>query len=130
MAYDKKLTSDVLAVFLRTVNSWYKKKAKEQGYSDVQCGSVTYCQRFGSSLNANLHYHSLVLDGVYVFFGEDDAPVFIPAPTPTDEEIKEVTETTAFRVLRLLERRGVIGEDDVLDPLSDEFPIKNRTCLN
>ncbi|MCP4604526.1 MAG: hypothetical protein GY847_29060, partial [Proteobacteria bacterium] len=45
------------------------------------------------------------------------------APAPTDEEIKEVTETTAFRVLGLLERRGVIGEDDVMDPLGDEFPI-------
>jgi hypothetical protein len=100
-----------------------QKKAEERGYSDVQGGAVSYCQRFGSALNANLHYHSLLLDGVYAFSGEDDPPVFIPAPAPTDEEIKEVTETTAFRVLRLLERRGVIGDDDVMDPLSDEFPI-------
>ena len=26
LAYDKKLTSDVLAVFLRVVRGWYKKK--------------------------------------------------------------------------------------------------------
>jgi len=123
LAYDKKLTSDVLAVFLRVVQGWYKKKAKEQGSSDVQCGSVSYCQRFGSALNANLHYHSILLDGVYELSDEDDSAIFIPAPAPTDEDVKEVTETTAYRVLRLLERRGVIGEDDTLDPLSDEFPI-------
>ena len=51
MAYDKKLISEVPAVFLRIVQAWYKNKAKEQGYVDVHGGSVSFVQRFGSALN-------------------------------------------------------------------------------
>ena len=55
LAYDKKLISEVLAVFLRVAWAWYKTKAKELGFSDVQGGSVSFIQRFGSSLNVTPH---------------------------------------------------------------------------
>ena len=122
MSYDKQLISDVLAVFLRVVQGWYKAKAKEQGYTDVQGGAVSFVQKFGSSLNLTPHFHSLVLDGVYVFQGDTEQPLFFEAPSPTDEDIKTVSETTASRVLRLLNRRGVIGDQDLYDPFSDENP--------
>ena len=32
----------------------------------AQTGAVTLVQHFGSALNLNLHFHMLVLDGVYV----------------------------------------------------------------
>jgi len=69
------------------------------------------------------HFHSLVLDGVYVFQGDTEQPFFFEAPSPTDEDIKMVSETTASRVLRLLHRRGVIGDQDLYDPFSDENPL-------
>ena len=50
-AYDGKLLSDVLAVFLRVVRGWYYREAKAAGYKDVRTGSVTFCQRFGGALN-------------------------------------------------------------------------------
>ena len=31
----------------------------------TQSGAVTMIQRFGSALNLNIHFHMLVLDGVY-----------------------------------------------------------------
>jgi len=43
-------------------------------------------------------------------------------PTTTDEEVKRITETVAKRALKLLKKRGVIGEDDLMDPLYDESP--------
>ena len=79
----------MLAVFLRTVQAWYKHKAKKQGCTDVQGGSVSFIQRFGSAINVTPHFHSLVLDGVYA---DDKKPAFIAAPLPTDEDIKTVTE--------------------------------------
>ena len=51
MSYDKRLISDMLAVFLRVVHGWYKRKAKELGVANVQGGSVSFLQKFGSSLN-------------------------------------------------------------------------------
>jgi hypothetical protein len=123
LSYDKRLISDVLAVFLRVIQGWYKKKAEEQGCVDVQGGSVSFVQRFGSSLNMTPHYHCLVLDGVYMFSNDSEQPVFFEAPTPTDDDVKELIETVAERALLLLEKRGVIGEQDLYDPFSDENPL-------
>jgi hypothetical protein len=50
-------------VALRRIERWYAEAAgvPEEG----RCGSGTAIQRFGSSLNLNLHLHVIFLDGVY-----------------------------------------------------------------
>jgi len=123
MSYDKRLISDVLAVFLRVVQGWYRRKAEELGFANLQGGSVSFLQKFGSSLNATPHYHCLVLDGAYTFPDDANEPFFVATPPPTDEDVKQIAETVAARAIRLLERRGVIGEQDLYDPFSDENPL-------
>src|SRR5690606_39869704 len=44
-------------------------------------GAVTLVQRFGSSLNLNIHCHMIFLDGVYLSAG-DRPPVFRHVPPP------------------------------------------------
>jgi len=34
--------------------------------ANVQPGSVTFIQRFGSAINLHLHFHVIFLEGVYV----------------------------------------------------------------
>jgi hypothetical protein len=120
LAHDGKLLSDVLAVFLRVVRGWYQRQAKGSGYRDTRFGSVTFAQRFGSSLNLNPHFHTLALDGVYA--ESDGEPQFHLAPILTDEDVCWIVETTAHRVIRLLERRGVL-DGASLDRLADEEPV-------
>ena len=36
----------------------------------AQTGAVTLIQRFGSALNLNIHFHMLILDGVYTRQGK------------------------------------------------------------
>ena len=122
LAYDGKLLSDVLAVFLRVVRGWYYRQAKAAGYKDARTGSVTFCQRFGSSLNLNPHIHNLHIDGIYTYDENDDIPIFVPAPELRDEDVKTIVETTAHRVIGLLTRRGIL-DGDQLDPLAEESPI-------
>jgi len=65
-AYDARLTSAVLRAFLRALFAELRRRARQQGSTPRgQCGAVTFIQRFGSALNANLYFHTLVLDGVY-----------------------------------------------------------------
>ena len=60
-------------------------------------------------------------DGVYVT-GPEGAPVFVAAPALTDQDVQGIVETTAQRVVRLLQRRGLLEQDGV-DPLWDEEPL-------
>ena len=73
LAWDGEWVSAVLAVFLRVVGGWYRRQAQALGNDRARWGSVTFVQRFGSSLNLNPHLHVLMLDGVYV--DGEDAPV-------------------------------------------------------
>jgi hypothetical protein len=60
---------------------------------------------------------------VYTFQEDTDEPLFVATPSPTDEDVKQVAETVAARAIRLFERRGVIGEQDVYDAFSEESPV-------
>jgi hypothetical protein len=71
----------------------------------------------------NVHFHSLVIDGVYAA-GEDGRPEFHVLPAPEDEEVLHLTTLVRQRVQSLLERRGLGVEADSLeaDPLSQDGP--------
>jgi hypothetical protein len=55
LAYDAGLASVVLAVFLRAVFAWLRRRAKRAGIAGGQPGAVTFLQRFGSAINIPLH---------------------------------------------------------------------------
>jgi hypothetical protein len=78
-------------------------------------------QRFGGGLNLNVPFHTLVLDGVFSDSATGSAH-FHPAAPPTDEEVVRLLATIRFRVRRLLQRRGLEGDDDLTrrDPWAEE----------
>ena len=117
-AHDGKLLSDGLRIFLRVVNGWYRKQAKALGIKESLGGSVTFAQRLGSALNLNPHFHSLLLDGEF----NKNTGVFHPAPSLKDEDVKEIVETTAYRVIRMIKRRGVLDEIEY-DTFAEEQPV-------
>ena len=82
-------------------------------------------QRAGSGLNVNLHFHTLVLDGV---FTEEPrgALAFHPAPAPTDAEVAAALATIRYRVQRLLVRRGLEPADDATGPAEHPYACDGR----
>ena len=46
----------MLGVFIRVVFGWQRRAAAREGVRDGQGGAVTVIQRFGSALNANVHF--------------------------------------------------------------------------
>ena len=72
-------------------------------------------QRFASSLELNVHFHSLYLDGVYVTRSAFDPPVFVPADRLTSVEVERVHADAIARIRRVLERYD-------LDPLALGIP--------
>jgi len=125
MAYDARLTSHVLNVFIRSLFGELRRRASELlGVRSTQCGAVTFVQRYGDALNANIHFHCLVIDGVYSAREDGGGPEFQVLPAPEDEDVLRLTTLVSQRVQSMLERRGLGPESDSqqADPLSDEEP--------
>jgi len=106
MAYDARLVSHVLNVFIRALFSELRRRAHELlSLRSSQCGAVTFVQRFGDALNANPHFHCLVIDGVYAA-GDDGRPEFHQLSAPEDGDVLCLTTLVSQRVHSLLEWRG------------------------
>ena len=63
----------------------------------------------------------MLVDGVFTE-AADGTLRFHPAPPPTDAEVGRLVATVRTRILRLLRRRGVLGEPeegDAPDPLAE-----------
>lgn len=78
--------------------------------NEVVGGAVTAVQRFGSSLNLNVHLHTLALDGIYWKEPDSGRIRFFEAPAPTQEALQEVVHRVAIRVTKLLIRKGVLSQ--------------------
>ena len=99
--------------------------ARARGMPCGRTGSVTVLQRAGGALNTNVHFHTLVLDGVFTE-APGGALAFQPAPGPSDAEVAAVLATERHWVQRLLVRRGLEPADDATGPvdrLEDESPV-------
>ena len=73
--------------------------------SQAHTGAVTLIQRFGSSLNLNLHFHMLFIDGL--FSPKSNGQLrFHRVNAPTSKELNALVATISERVARYLERRG------------------------
>ena len=101
MAFDQKLTSKILNIFIQSLSRYYKKRAKKIGIKKSNIGSITFIQRFGSALNLNIHFHTLVADGV---FSEEDHK-FKRLPEPTQDELRALAEKIYQKVTKLIEKK-------------------------
>jgi hypothetical protein len=110
-AWDHVLARAVLAIFVRAVFGLQRERAARRGALDARTGSVTVIQRFGGALNLNVHFHTLIPDGVWTE-GDDGALTFHSLPAPSDDELRGLCDTIERRVKRLLVRRGLWVDDD------------------
>jgi hypothetical protein len=82
---------------------------------------VTAIQRFGSALNTNVHFHTLVAQGV--FFEKADGTLgFAPARSPTDVEVVRLFATVRRRIVRFVKRHGI----DLERPSNEVEPADER----
>ena len=57
LASKAEVLSAVIRIFIEEVFRWYTGQAKSYGLAEPKCGAVTFTQRFGGSLNLNVHLH-------------------------------------------------------------------------
>ncbi len=110
LASHPEMLGPVLEIVDRAISSFLIKKAGLMR-REAKTGAVTFIQRFGSAAgNLNIHFHSLVIDGVYRLRG--DKPTFQYVAAPTTEEMARLVERIAKRMMKLLARRGYLIEEE------------------
>src|ERR671925_160217 len=131
MASSQDLTAKVHTIIRTTIGQYYVNQAVTRGLTraNVQPGSVTFIQRFGSAINLNLHFHCVFLEGVYLDRTEAGLkPRFITVEPPSDADIAEVLQKISRRVIRTLRQRGYLETGSAAavatgyDPLRDDEP--------
>jgi hypothetical protein len=127
LAYDGRLCRAVAKTATRELFRFQRLQARRAlGLASTRHahpGALVAVQRFGSALNLNIHFHSLLMDGVFVTdaFGQ---PAFQSLAPPTLDDLHRVAARIAAAVLALLRRRGVWLDD--LD--GDEDPVAGRNA--
>ena len=120
LAWDHALCRAVVGRLMRAIRGFLRRRARDTGVTDGRSGAVTVVQRFGGALNTNIHFHALVIDGV--FTQEGDVLHFHRAPALEPADVDEVLATVEAYLRRLL---GADPDDtgDTVDPWADEAPV-------
>jgi ribosomal protein S27E len=104
-----KAMSQALAIVYRCIATHLIKKAGLT-HKTAKTGGITLIQRFGSALNLNVHFHMLLLDGVYTT-NQHGKVRFQYVNAPLSDELTRLVHTISHRIARYLERQGLLERD-------------------
>jgi hypothetical protein len=110
-AFKANVLGALARIFVSAIDARYRGRTR-----NTACGAVTFVQRFGGSLNLNVHFHVVVLDGVFARDAEGRV-AFSAAPAPTPAELDAIVRRVQDRSRAWLKRRGLL----------DERPLEERS---
>ncbi|MCP5067272.1 MAG: transposase [bacterium] len=107
------LCREVRGIFVRAVQSFYRRRAATQGHPNGRSGAVVQVQRFDSALRFDPHFHALFLDGVHTGFDDPASPLtFHPATTLRDTDIDWLARHIRALVFGHLRRRDFLDDQE------------------
>ena len=118
LQHNPKIEGAVTRIMMRAVQTSVR-RASPDAPKGSQFGAVTFSQRFGSTLNANNHVHSIVLDGVFSE-NENGEAKFFEATELGKEVVEKTGQQIRQRVLRYLKKQGVLEPHEAEDMLTWE----------
>ncbi len=101
----------VLRIFVRAIKKVLVSVSKASDSDKL--GAVTFLQRFGSSLNLHLHFHSVVIDGL--FEGEGN---FYPVGFLSSKTVFEAQKEIQRRVVKFFLKRGFLEKEEAQNMLN------------
>jgi len=125
LAYEPGLIGVVARVFADSLLRWYGRRFGTEQWDGTR-RLLTVIQRSSGDMRLNPHLHVVALDGLYVA-GADGRPVFRALGRLKTDEVADVVQIAKIRVLKALERRGVVrvsAEDlEVDDAFAARDPV-------
>ena len=103
-----------------------RRRARRRGIANGRGAAVTAIQRLGSALNTNVHFHTLVVQGVDCRSRRRGAALRT-GTRPHDRDVARFLATVQRRISRLVARHGIdlanrSAEGDGVDPRQLESP--------
>ena len=128
LAYHRNACSAVLKIFINTVFRWLKTRAKREfalaSIRNVYPGAITAIQRHGSAADLNIHYHSLVTDGVFVTQDDTDSPTFRMLHAPSEPDLAAISWEICRNTIAWLRKHDLwIDSADSASVLAQESPL-------
>ena len=119
--------------FVQELFRWQRETAQLRGINirRARSGAVQFPQRFGNSLNLNVHYHVVLVDGVFVLERGSERAQFHPLPGPDAIDLETIATSVEIRTKRWLKRQGLLVEPDADDGFNNEQPERSAldACL-
>ncbi len=103
-AYDAGFLTEIIRTFARALGDRHRAWARSIALEKSEFAAITFVQRFGSSLNLNVHLHLVVVDGV--FSHEHGTLAFTAASPPTRAEMMSILRKVRARVDDLIARQA------------------------
>jgi len=146
MQRDGAVLNMVLRIFLRVIAQslqTHSPGAANVDKATLHIGAVAFIHRFGSSLNAHVHFHVCVVDGVFeeipvAVVGQTDVQssppgiVFHPASAIDETAVAQVQTDLRRRILRAFVGRGLIEKADAKEMLAYQhsgFSVDAGVCI-
>jgi hypothetical protein len=101
-----------LHLFLSTVERGMRGACPDAGAAS-RIGAVAFIHRFGALLNAHIHFHCVVVDGVFEADGAGSV-CFHEARGIGPATIAEIQTQVRHRLLSVLARRGLLEREDAV----------------
>ena len=103
----------VLHSFLHGIEQGLRQSLPETE-GETRIGAVVFIHRFGGLLNAHLHLHVVVIDGL--FCGEDAEPLHFEETHLTPKQVARIGQVIRKRITNIFVRRGFLdkAEGEVL----------------
>lgn len=104
LATQPRTRTRVARACVAAVFAWLRRAAARGGIEGpVRCGAVSAIHRVGATLEANVHVHALVLDGVYTH-DPDGIPVFHPMSAPRRRDLRRTLAELRVTIDAILAR--------------------------
>jgi hypothetical protein len=117
-------------IFIEEIFRWQRSLGIRLGlattsaaHEKLRGGAICFPQRFGGSLNLNVHYHVIVPDALF-YRDTSGALRHEVLRRPSKGELEDVTYNVSVRCLKRLRRHGYLDEED-----SPAEPTMMEMCL-
>jgi len=129
LARDPRFLSSMLGGYLKSVFAWQRHRGRMRpGIDDGQTGAITFVQRFGGALNANVHFHNITPDGLFVPNSAGSLS-FVPLEPPSGEDVARLGRRVFRRLTKIASRYLAQREDEYLDPDDEQATLQHALSV-